>query len=389
MIRPWRRSPSRSMSWATGLWCCCRLLVTRSARCRCWSAALAGLRCCWPGTSPMGSNSSGAASFPVRATGDSSQKAPARFSRWPLGSRTSLYCPPTIQRRRSDCWTASCRRSDCWTASCRRTSKGYEVKIDLLESARLGDSTQWIRIRAANPGSPLLLLVQLGPGLPMINEVRAFERVLSLEDDFTVIYWDQRGCGRSLRSADAGQEPGFQAMVSDTERLLAMLCARFDMPAIVAGISMGATIAALASVRRPDLVAALVTVGMDIDGAAIGDNAYQFALTTARAKNNRQAIRQLEAIGPPPHLEPRQFGTRARWDTDFGGVRTGHTYNSVARGLVSSLLRSPDYSLADTFRTIRRASAPQAALLGEIAARSHGRAVRRAARGAKQAAGVV
>ena len=242
------------------------------------------------------------------------------------------------------------------------------MKIDLLESARLGDSTQWIRIRAANPGSPLLLLVQLGPGLPMINEVRAFERVLSLEDDFTVIYWDQRGCGRSLRSADAGQEPGFQAMVSDTERLLAMLCARFEMPAIVAGISMGATIAALASVRRPDLVAALVTVGMDIDGAAIGDNAYQFALTTARAKNNRQAIRQLEAIGPPPHLEPRQFGTRARWDTDFGGVRTGHTYNSVARGLVSSLLRSPDYSLADTFRTIRRASAPQAALLGEIAA---------------------
>jgi hypothetical protein len=58
---------------------------------------------------------------------------------------------------------------------------------------QLGESTQWIRIRAANANNPLLLLVQMGPGLPMINEVPAFGRALSLEDDFTVVYWDQRG----------------------------------------------------------------------------------------------------------------------------------------------------------------------------------------------------
>jgi pimeloyl-ACP methyl ester carboxylesterase len=44
-----------------------------------------------------------------------------------------------------------------------------------------------------------LLLIQQGPGLPMINEARRFERVLRLEQAFTVVYWDQRGCGRSLR----------------------------------------------------------------------------------------------------------------------------------------------------------------------------------------------
>ena len=33
----------------------------------------------------------------------------------------------------------------------------------------------------------------------MLNEVRRFEQVLGLEKDFTVVYWDQRGCGRSLR----------------------------------------------------------------------------------------------------------------------------------------------------------------------------------------------
>jgi len=242
------------------------------------------------------------------------------------------------------------------------------MQIDRREPVQLGESRQWIRIRAANARNPLLLLVQMGPGLPMINEARTFGRLLSLEDDFTVIYWDQRGCGRSLRSTDATRDLSVQAMVSDTQRLLAMLCDRFDTPPVVAGFSMGATIAALATARRPDLVAALVTVGMDIDGPATEENAYQFALTTARARNSRKAIRQLEAIGPPPHLQPKKFTTRARWATDFGGVRHGHTYTSLARNLLVSLLRSADYSPADTVRTIRGITAAQAALLPELAA---------------------
>jgi pimeloyl-ACP methyl ester carboxylesterase len=242
------------------------------------------------------------------------------------------------------------------------------MEIDRRESVQLGDSTQWIRIRAANARNPILLLVQMGPGLPMINEARAFGRLLSLEDDFTVVYWDQRGCGRSLRSADATRTPDLQTMVNDTERLLTILVDRLGTPPVVTGFSMGATIAALATARRPDLVAALVTVGMDVDGAAIETNAYQFALAAARSRNNRRAIRQLEAIGPPPHLQLKQFATRGRWAANFGGVRSAHTYNSMARSLLLSLLGSPDYSLADVVRTFRGMTAAQAALLPELAA---------------------
>jgi proline iminopeptidase len=131
---------------------------------------------------------------------------------------------------------------------------------------------------------------------------------------------------------------------------------------------MGATLAALAAARRPDLVATLVAVGMDIDGAAVGKSAYEFALATAQARKVRRAIRQLQAIGPPPHLEPKAFATRERWAANFGGVRSGQTYNSMARSLLFSLLRSPDYSLADTVRTFRGITAAQAALGPELAA---------------------
>jgi pimeloyl-ACP methyl ester carboxylesterase len=240
------------------------------------------------------------------------------------------------------------------------------MEIDRREPVQLGGSTQWIRIRAANARNPLLLLVQQGPGLPMMNEVRTFERLLALENDFTVVYWDQRGCGRSLRSADTARDLSIATMVSDTEQLLAILCERFDTPAVVAGFSMGAAIAAQAAARRPDLVATLVTVSMDIDGAAAGKNAYEFALAAAQAKGKHKAVRQLTAIGPAPHPEPAGFAARVRWAADFGGVRTGHTYNSMARGLLTSLLRSPDYSLADALRAIRGITATQAALLPEL-----------------------
>ena len=69
------------------------------------------------------------------------------------------------------------------------------LAIDTLGAIQAGSTTQWIRVRGTDAANPVLLLIQQGPGLPMINEARRFEHVLGLEQAFTVIYWDQRGCG--------------------------------------------------------------------------------------------------------------------------------------------------------------------------------------------------
>jgi pimeloyl-ACP methyl ester carboxylesterase len=238
------------------------------------------------------------------------------------------------------------------------------MRIDRLDAVQLGDTTHWIRICGEDTANPVLLLVQQGPGLPMINEVRRFERLLGLETKFTVVYWDQRGCGRSLRS-DA--DITIDLMVNDTVALLQLLRDRFDKKPYLLGFSLGATISAYATALRPDLVATLVAVGTDIDGVAAGHSAYDFALNTARQRTNKRAIRQLEAIGPPPHLDAKQFGTRVRWASNFGGVTRNETYGGVVRGLLTSLLRSSDYSTGDVLRTVRGITATQAALLPNLA----------------------
>ena len=156
-------------------------------------------------------------------------------------------------------------------------------------------------------------------------------------------------------------------MAGDTVSLLDFLRHRFGGKTYVAGFSFGATVGAYAAAQRPDLVATLVAVGMDIDGAAAATAAYDFALAAARQRGHRRATRQLEAIGPPPHLTSKQFTTRVRWATNFGGVTTSETYGTLARGLLASLVRSPDYSAGDVIRTVRGISATQAALLPELA----------------------
>jgi len=241
------------------------------------------------------------------------------------------------------------------------------MAVDSLEAIRAGDTTQWIRIRGADASNPVLLLIQQGPGLPMINEARRFEHLLGLEQVFTVVYWDQRGCGRSLRGREGRTGVNMDLMVADTVLLLEYLRNRFGGKTNIAGFSFGAALAALAAAQRPDLVATFVATGMDIDGAAAASGAYEFALRTARQRGNRRATRQLEAIGPPPHLTSKQFGTRVRWASNFGGVTRNQTYATLARGLVSSLVRCADYSAGDVIRTVRGVTATQAALLPDLA----------------------
>ena len=202
--------------------------------------------------------------------------------------------------------------------------------------------------------NPVLLLIQQGPGLPMMNEARRFEHLLGLEKDFTVVYWDQRGCGRSLRGPEERGGITIDAMVSDTVSILEWLRDRFGREVFVIGFSFGGAIGAFAAHERPDLVETLVAVGMDIDGAAAGNSAYDFALKTAVERGKRRAIRQLEChrTAPAPQaeavLDPGPLGHKLRWRRPPTRPTTPWPVQ-----LLTSMVRSPDYSVGDIIRTLR------------------------------------
>ena len=228
-------------------------------------------------------------------------------------------------------------------------------EIDTLEAVQLGGITQWIRVRGTDPSNPVLLLMQQGPGLPIINEARRFERLLGLEKDFTVVYWDQRGTGLSappLRKSSNPFEISAARMVDDTVSLLELLRDRFGGKTFVAGFSFGATFAAHAAMRRPDLVAALVAVGMDIDIPAA-----ETTPTTSCSTPPASGATDARSGNWKPSARPRTWTEAVLHPGPLGGqLRRRHRQRELQhllRALLGSLVRSPDYSVADVIRTVR------------------------------------
>jgi pimeloyl-ACP methyl ester carboxylesterase len=75
----------------------------------------------------------------------------------------------------------------------------------------------------------------------MINETRLLDRLLGLEQAFTVVYRDQRRYGRSLCRPQAQAGISLEQMAGDTVSLLEFLQDRFGGKTYLAGFSSGAT----------------------------------------------------------------------------------------------------------------------------------------------------
>jgi proline iminopeptidase len=240
--------------------------------------------------------------------------------------------------------------------------------ISSLERVRLGGTTQWIRIQGNDTANPVLLLIQQGPGFPMLNEVADVQRMWQLEDDFVVVYWDLRGCGKSFSRAIPPASMTLAQLVADTSELIQALAQRFHgAPLYVTGFSFGGTIAALTAARHPALVRAVISVDLDVQFDVAERVAYDFALHEAKRRGKRRAIRELQRLGPPAHLDSRMFGTRVKWVTTFGGVHRHATYSQIFRKTVRQLLVSRDYTLAEIVGTLRGMRFAQDHLLPDLA----------------------
>jgi len=218
--------------------------------------------------------------------------------------------------------------------------------IDALESFDINGSPQWVLLRGSLATKRVLLIVQQGPGFPLIPDAPAFERKLHLEAEAVVAYWDQRGTGKSFR-ADPSTITLAQS-VADVRALVDALCARLNVDSVdILGLSIGGTFATMAAAQDPARIRHLVVVGLDVDWGESERHAYAFARNEAARRGARRAQRQLEAIGAPPHDTSKKFMTRARWVTAYGGINRRRGYFGLLWDTASRVLGSPHYALRE------------------------------------------
>lgn len=249
------------------------------------------------------------------------------------------------------------------TARSTRRTRKPALAIDETIALAVNGSQQWVRLCAARPGLPPLLVVQHGPGVPVLHEVAKFQRRLQLERDYLVVYWEQRGCGNT--SAGEARRASLAQQVEDLQAVLGWVADRTRQRVVVFGISLGATIALLAAAREGARVKAVIANSPDLqtrDGDAAVD---AFLRERVRRAGTRRLRRALTKLGPPPYLDPRAFQRRAVLLTDFGSIERGRTFTALLREMLVAMVRT--YGVLGTVRALRNMNIIQRTMLAEVA----------------------
>jgi len=178
--------------------------------------------------------------------------------------------------------------------------------VDEARYVPIGGIDQYITIRGEDRDNPVILFLHGGPG-DATNPwgYLAFRSWLKY---FTVVQWDQRGAGRTLGRSGAGIAPTItvERMTQDGVELASYLRQSLQKDKLIlVGHSWGSILGLSMAKARPDLFYAFVGTGQVADETRNYAVAYEALLKKARALEDRTAVEELLAIGPPPYPDFR------------------------------------------------------------------------------------
>jgi pimeloyl-ACP methyl ester carboxylesterase len=238
------------------------------------------------------------------------------------------------------------------------------LSVDTTVTLDIHGSTQRVRMCAERAGLPPLLIVQAGPGWPVLHEVSKFQRRLNLERDFLVSYWEQRGCGAaSKRDAES---VSLQQQVDDLRSVLRWLHKETNQTVVVFGISLGGTLALQAVEDQRDHAKAIVAISPDSHTARSDASVNAFLQQQRlRAGGDRLSGRVMK-LGKPPYVDTASFQRRARLLADLDTIERGKTFSALLRETLISLVGT--YGVVGAARALRNLNLVQRTLLPEVAA---------------------
>lgn len=165
-----------------------------------------------------------------------------------------------------------------------------------LESISLNGAKQWLLIRGNRASGRVLLFLHGGPGSPVFPLAHQIRAVTALESQFLVVYWEQRGTGKSY---DPNMHFNINDLVQDTLGLSALLVQRFAVPKIyLMAHSFGTVLGAMAVSRRPELYRGYFAIAQIGDVTRVQQDSYDFAITQAQQHNDHDTLAILKTLQP-------------------------------------------------------------------------------------------
>jgi len=214
--------------------------------------------------------------------------------------------------------------------------------IDEAAYVPIGGIDQWITIRGEDRANPVLLFMHGGPG--DVTNPWAFAFFAPWEQYFTVVQWDQRGAGRTLRKNGRAIAPTMTIarMAQDGVELAEYLRSHLHkQKIIVVAHSFGSMIALQMIRSKPELFYAYVGTGQVADSTRNYSAAYDALLRKAQAAGNQEALDELRRVGPPPYKSGEGYRVQRKWSNRFEGA------DQFLYGTIGQMLVAPGNSVQD------------------------------------------
>ncbi len=220
-------------------------------------------------------------------------------------------------------------------------SQGISKKI----SVEINGVKQGMFIKGKNKNNPVLLY--LHGGMPDYFLKQKYPT--KLEDDFVVVWWEQRGSGISYNSKEPLSSITQEKLISDTLELTNYLRRRFEKKKIyLMGHSGGTFIGIQTAARTPELYEAYIGVAQMSNQFESEVEAYDYMLGQYKKKENTGMVRKL--MRNPVVLNRKIFqGYLKIRDQAMHrlGIGTTHDMNSVITGIFLPSLMSREYTLKE------------------------------------------
>jgi pimeloyl-ACP methyl ester carboxylesterase len=202
---------------------------------------------------------------------------------------------------------------------------------------------QGMFIKGKSTRNPILLY--LHGGMPDYFLTQRYPT--GLDEDFTVVWWEQRGSGLSYDANASTQSVSSEQLVSDTLAVTKYLRMRFGVEKIyLMGHSGGTFIGIQTAAQAPELYHAYVGVAQMSNQLESEKLAYNFMLQQFKDNGNTKMVRRLEEapVGDAAPLTSAYLKVRDVAMHELG-VGTMHDMKSIYTGLLMASLLNREYTL--------------------------------------------
>lgn len=148
----------------------------------------------------------------------------------------------------------------------------------------LGGQKQYVLMRGMNSENPVIMYLHGGPSSPDTYVTYGFTD--DLTDQYTVVAWDQRGCGRTyFQNADSDPQnmtASFQQAKADLDELVDYVLEKFRKDkVIILGHSYGTILGSEYALEHPDKVSAYIGAAQVVSLEKMDIYSYEDALQKA------------------------------------------------------------------------------------------------------------